>query len=128
MCTLGSGGGIRIIRLGGFLSFLELLPYIPQREAGEALPPRRKEGKGISPGKFPRDRPDPMEEPPPQDDDPNSSTLDPMSFALLLPAVFCEKSLFLKNRGWAGRCLFFAQPAFSFRILNSPFRIWWVSP
>jgi hypothetical protein len=38
-----------------------------------------------------------MEEQPPQDDDPNSFTLNPTSFPLLLPAVFWAKGSFLKN-------------------------------
>jgi hypothetical protein len=83
------------------------LPYIPQREAREEITPRRKLGKIISLCKFPRDRPDPREEQPPQDDDPNSSTLNPMSFSLPLPRVSCAKGSFLKNWGWAR----FADPA-----------------
>jgi hypothetical protein len=42
-----------------------------------------------------------MEEQPPQDDDPNSSTLNPMSFPLTPPPVFYTKGSFLKNWGWA---------------------------
>jgi hypothetical protein len=77
------------------------LPYIPQREAREEITPGKKLGRIISLCNFPRDRPDPMEEQPPQDDDPNSSTLNPMSYPLPLPAVFCAKGFFLKNWGWA---------------------------
>jgi hypothetical protein len=84
----GSAGSCRSI---------ELLPCIPQKEAREEIPPRRKAGKGISLCKFPPDRPDPMKEQPPQDDDPNASTLNPMSFLLPLPAVFWAKGSFLEN-------------------------------
>ena len=78
-----------------------LLAYHPQREASEEIPSRRKAGKGISLAKIPPDRPGPMEEQPPQDDDPNSSTLNPMSFPLTPPPVFYTKGSFLKNWGWA---------------------------
>jgi hypothetical protein len=80
---------------------IELLPYIPQREAWGEITLRRKVGKGVSLCKIPRDRPDPMEARPPQDEDPNFSTLmNPMSFPLPLPAAFCAKGSFLQNRGW----------------------------
>jgi hypothetical protein len=98
---LGFRGGIRVIRLGGFLLFYGTPPLVPQREAGEEIPPRRIAGEGISLCRFPRDRPDPMEEPAPQDDDPNSSTLNPLSFPLPLPAAFCAKGSFRENCGWA---------------------------
>jgi hypothetical protein len=42
-----------------------------------------------------------MEEQPPQDDDPNSSTLNPLSFPLSLPALHWAKGSFLKN--WGGQ-------------------------
>jgi hypothetical protein len=38
------------------------LSYIPRREAKEEITPREKLGKIIFLRKFPRDRPDPMEE------------------------------------------------------------------
>jgi hypothetical protein len=88
----GSAGSCRSI---------ELFPCNPQREASEEIPSRRKAGKGISLAKIPPDRPGPMEEQPPQDDDPNSSTLNPMSFPLTPPPVFYTKGSFLKNWGWA---------------------------
>jgi hypothetical protein len=78
----------------------ELLPYIPQREAWGEITLRRKVGKGVSLCKIPRDRPDPMEAQPPQNEDPNSSTLNPMSFPLPLPAAFCTKGFFHQNGGW----------------------------
>jgi len=56
------------------------LTYIPPREAREEITPGRNLSKIISLWKFPRDRPGPMEEQPPQDDDPNSPALNPMSF------------------------------------------------
>jgi hypothetical protein len=79
---------------------IELLPDIPQREAWGKITLRRKVGKGVSLGKIPRDRPNPMEAQPPQDEDPNSSTLNPMSFPFPLPAAFCAKGSFLQKWGW----------------------------
>ena len=40
-----------------------------------------------------------MEEPPPQDDDPNFSALNPMRSLLLSRGLIFE-GLFFKNRGW----------------------------
>jgi hypothetical protein len=79
----------------------ELPRYTPQREARGEIAPEEKLGKNICLGKFLRDRPDPMEEQPPQDDDPNPSGLNPMCSPLFLPAVLLVKGSFLKNRGWA---------------------------
>jgi hypothetical protein len=59
---------------GGADCSMKLLPHVPQGEAGEEIPPSRKPNPIPFPYKFPRDRLDPMEGPPPQDDDPNSST------------------------------------------------------
>jgi len=52
------------------------------------------------PFQSPQDRPDPMEEPPPQDDDPNFSALNPMRSPLLSRDLIF-KGLFSKNWGWA---------------------------
>jgi hypothetical protein len=59
--------GFRVEEFGssgwaGSCRSIELLPCIPQKEAREEIPPRRKAGKGISLCKFLPDRPDPMEE------------------------------------------------------------------
>jgi hypothetical protein len=101
--------GFRVEEFGssgaaGSRRLFELLPYIPQREAKEEIHPRRKAEKGISPGKFPRDWPDRMIEPPPQDDDPNSSTLNPMSCPLPHPTVFRAKGA-LRSKTGGGQAL-----------------------
>jgi len=94
------GGGIWIIRLGGCLPFQETPPHVPQTEAREEIPPSRKESQSMFPFQSPQDRPDPMEEPPPQDDDPNFSALNPMRSPLLSRDLIFE-GLFFKNWGWA---------------------------
>ena len=50
------------------------------------------------PFQSPQDRPDPMEEPPPQDDDPNFSALNPMRSPLLSRDLIFE-GLFLRTGG-----------------------------
>jgi hypothetical protein len=73
--------------------------YFPQREAREEITPEGRRSKTISPREFLLDRPDPMEEKPPQDDDPNFSSLNPKSLPLSPPGAFSTKGPFFKNRG-----------------------------
>ena len=70
----------------------------PQREACEEIAPEARPGENISPCESPRDRPDPMKELPPQDDDPNSSSLNPMGDPLSLPG-FSRAGFFLQELG-----------------------------
>jgi hypothetical protein len=65
----------------------------------------KKVGPTIFPWKLPPDRPDPMEEQSPQDDDPNSSALNPMSLPRSLPKDFRAKGSLVQNWGWAGNNL-----------------------
>jgi hypothetical protein len=63
LCTLG----FRVEEFGssgspGSYLSMKPLSYIPQREAREEITPRKKLSKNIFLWKFPRDRPDPMEE------------------------------------------------------------------
>jgi len=92
-------------------TFSNQLPaYPPQREAREEITPEGRRSKTISPREFLLDRPDPMEEKPPQDDDPNFSSLNPKSLLLSPPGAFSTKGSFFKNRGArkrSGRILVF---------------------
>ena len=68
----------------------------------------------------PQDRPDPMEEPPPQDDDPNFSAPNPMRFPLLSRDLSFER-LFFKNWGWASPA---ALASFAFFLFCEKERSW----
>jgi hypothetical protein len=62
---------------------IDLPTYPPQREACGQMALGARPGETIPPCVSPRDRPDPMKESPPQDDDPNSSSPNPMRSASL---------------------------------------------
>jgi len=90
------GGGIWIIRLGGCLAFHETPPHVPQERPETRFLQAEKRTKAFFHFNSPPYRPDPMEEPPPQDDDPNFFTLNPMR-SLLLSRDLIFEGLFLKN-------------------------------
>ena len=62
---------------------------------------RRKLSKTISPFEFPWDRPGPRDDEPPQDDDPNFFSLNPMGSTLLFPDSCRQRGFLFKNWGWA---------------------------
>jgi len=78
---------------------MKLLPLFRRERPQRRYLQSKKENQSIFPFQSPQDRHDPMEEPPPQDDDLNFSALYPMRSPLLSRDLIFE-GLFFKKWGW----------------------------
>ncbi len=92
-------GKILIIRLGGWLFSRNPSPFPPQGEACGEITPRMKLSRTVSPCEFPPDRPGPRDDQPPQDDDQNFSSLNPMGSTHLFPNSWRQRSSLAQKLG-----------------------------